>query len=131
MTPTLEHERRLYLVALADPSFTRTVLGMEPASPTGCRLDPFEASMVRLAALVAAGAGEVSLGSEVEIALAAGATAEHIAGVLISLVPLIGLTPVREAASKTVQALGSDARVQRRFVQTMSAGPILLFMSSP
>ena len=129
MTPTLEHERRLYLVTLADPSFARTVLGMEPASPTGCRLDPFEASMVRLAALVAAGATEVSLGSEVEIALAAGATAEQIAGVLIALLPLLGLTLVHEAASKTAQALASDARVQRTFVQTMSAGPILLFVS--
>jgi alkylhydroperoxidase/carboxymuconolactone decarboxylase family protein YurZ len=128
MTPTLEHERRLHLVALADPSFARTVLGMEPASPRGCRLHPFEASLVRLAALVAAGATEVSLGSEVEMALAAGATAEQIAGIRISLVPVIGLTPVREAASKTAQALGSDPRVQRSFVQTMSAGPIVLFM---
>jgi len=131
MTPTLEHERRLHLVALADPSFARTVLGMEPASPTGCRLDPFEASLVRLAALVAAGAAEVSLGSEAEIALAAGATTEQIAGVLISLVPVIGLAPVRKAASKTAQALASHPGVQRNFVQILSAGPIRVASTSP
>ena len=123
-----ESERRLLGVALADASVIRDVVGIDVYRRANRRSDPTTASLVALAALVSVGGSEASFGSTIEGAFAAGADPEEIAGVLVSLVPIVGLATVRDAASTTVRALGSEPDVQRRFVRILSEGPLRLFV---
>ena len=125
-----ESERRLLGLALGDASVLREVAGIDVSHLRGHHIDPATASLVALAALVTVGGTEVSFGSTIEGAFAAGADPEEIAGVLVSLVPVVGLATVREAASRIVRALGSEPDVQRTFVRIVCEGPIRLFVRS-
>ena len=125
-----ENEDRLLGLALGDPSTLRTVTGIDPdgARPTG--LDHGRRTLVALAALVAIGGNEVTFGAAVEAAFATGADPEEIAGVLTSLVPIVGLATARDAAEDIARALASDPDVQRTFVRIVSEGPVRLFIPS-
>lgn len=65
-------------------------------------------AIARVAALVAIGGAEPSFDELVDAAMSAGATADEIVDVLISLRPIVGLPRVVEAAPKLALALGYD-----------------------
>ena len=71
-------------------------------------LEPKTLALVRLAALVAVGGAEPTYGSEVAVAVTAGATTAEIVGVLAATIPIIGLPAVVAAAPKLALALGYD-----------------------
>jgi alkylhydroperoxidase/carboxymuconolactone decarboxylase family protein YurZ len=125
-----ESERRLLGLALGDATMIRDVAGIDMYRRLRRHADPTTASLVALAALVTVGGSEVSFASTIEGAFAAGADPEEIAGVLVSLVPVVGLATVRDAAGRIVRALGSEPDVQRTFVQIVSEGPLRLSVRS-
>lgn len=71
-------------------------------------LDPKALALVRLAALIAVGGAVPSYGVQADAAVGAGATVAEIVGVLVALVPIVGLPCVVEAAPKLAMALGYD-----------------------
>jgi 4-carboxymuconolactone decarboxylase len=77
-------------------------LGPEPA------LDPKTLALIRIAALVAERGPVPSLGEQADAAWTAGATGGEIVGVLIALIPVLGLPCVVDAAPKMALALGFD-----------------------
>ena len=125
-----ENEERLLGLALGDDLMIRRVTGIDTGGAPTTGLDGDRRTLVALAALVAVGGNEVSFGKAVEAAFAAGADPEEIAGVLISLVPIVGLATVRGAATTIVRALASEPDVQRAFVRMVSEGPVRLFVPS-
>jgi alkylhydroperoxidase/carboxymuconolactone decarboxylase family protein YurZ len=127
---TTENERRLLGLALGDASVLREALGFDMDRRSHRNLDHLTASLVVLAALVTVGGTEMSFGSAVEAAFAAGADPEDLAGVLVSLVPVAGLAKVRDAAGRIVRSIGSEPDVQRTFVRIVSECPVRLFVSS-
>ena len=71
-------------------------------------LDARTLALVRLAALVAVGGAVPSYGAQADAAVDAGATAAEIVGVLVGVVPIVGLPRVVAAAPKLALALGHD-----------------------
>lgn len=71
-------------------------------------LNPKEALLVRLAALLAVGAATPSLREVVDRASAAGATANEIVGVLVAVGPAIGLASLVACAPRLAMAIGYD-----------------------
>ena len=61
----------------------------------GAALDQRTVALVRLAALVAVGGSVASYGAEVDAAVDAGATADEIVDVLVSIVGVVGLPACR------------------------------------
>jgi Carboxymuconolactone decarboxylase family len=124
-----EHEDRLLGLALCDISVIRTVTGIDPDPAASTRhLDAATRTMVALAASVSMGGSEVIFGAAVEAAFAAGADSEDIAGLLVSLVPIVGLAKVRDAAGTIVHAMAPDPDVQRRFIRVVSDCPVRLYI---
>lgn len=96
----------LRLLALNDEHFAEqcaTGVGIE-----SFRLDPKTLALVRLAALVAVRGAVPSYGAEADAAVSAGATVAEIVGVLVSVVPVVGLPSVVAAAPSLAMALGYD-----------------------
>jgi alkylhydroperoxidase/carboxymuconolactone decarboxylase family protein YurZ len=71
-------------------------------------LDPKVAALVRVGALVAIGAPEACLEWSTGRALAAGATEDEIAGVLLAVAPVIGLSRIVAAAPGVACGFGYD-----------------------
>ena len=71
-------------------------------------LDPRCAALVRVAALIAAGATEPAYLREVQEALALGATPEEVTAVLAAVAPITGSAHIMDAAPKLALALGYD-----------------------
>ena len=71
-------------------------------------LDPRTLALVRLGALVAVGGSVPSYGAQADAAVDAGATVDEIVGVLVGVIPVIGLPRVVAAAPKLALALGHD-----------------------
>jgi alkylhydroperoxidase/carboxymuconolactone decarboxylase family protein YurZ len=65
-------------------------------------------ALVRLAALVAAGAPSSAYRNVVEPAIAAGATVEELVGVLLAVAPTVGLSRVVLATPRLSAAIGYD-----------------------
>jgi 4-carboxymuconolactone decarboxylase len=83
-------------------------LGEEGITRVGSRLDPKTVALVRIAALVAVGGAVPSYGTEVDVAVSAGATAAEIVEVLLDIVSVVGLPCVVAAAPNLALALGYD-----------------------
>ena len=75
---------------------------------SGSTLDQRTVALVRLAALVAVGGSVASYGAEVDAAVDAGATANEIVDVLVSIVGVVGLPRAVSAAPTLALALGYD-----------------------
>ena len=101
-------EEMLRRLAMIDEGFVErgAGLGLGPAGISA--LDPRTAALLRLGASAAIGAPEVCLEWSVGRALAAGATEEEIAEVLLAMVPVAGLGRVAAAAPEVATALGYD-----------------------
>lgn len=98
----MDYTDRLRRLAINDP---RLEEGVE-IQPTV--LQPKTLALVRLAALVAIGGAEPSYGSEVDLAVTAGASTGEIVDVLAAVIPIVGLPNVVAAAAKLALALGVD-----------------------
>jgi 4-carboxymuconolactone decarboxylase len=81
-------------------------LGLGPVRKS--TLDPKTAALLHVAVLVASGAAAVCLEWSAARALAAGATEDEIADVLLAIAPVAGLGRVVCAAPQVATALGYD-----------------------
>lgn len=71
-------------------------------------MDAKTRALVRIAALIAASAAQSSIHREIDDAIAAGARASEIVGVLDAVMPLLGRACIVKAAPKVALALGVD-----------------------
>jgi 4-carboxymuconolactone decarboxylase len=102
------HEENLRRLALHDERCIEAVLAMPMRSSESSGLHPRTYALVRLAALVALGAGSVSYHWAVGAALAAGATADDIVGTLVAVAPISGLARVLSATPEIALSIGYD-----------------------
>jgi alkylhydroperoxidase/carboxymuconolactone decarboxylase family protein YurZ len=71
-------------------------------------LDPKTVALARLAALVAIGGALPTYSALTDAAIGMGATPDEIVGVLVAIVPTVGLPRVVSAAPSVAMALGYD-----------------------
>ena len=102
------HKEMLRRVALNDEDFMQSVLGMGHETLEVSRLDQKTYTLVRLGASLALDAAPSSYQSNVDLALAVGASVDEIVGTLIAVAPIIGLARVVSAAPELALALGYD-----------------------
>jgi alkylhydroperoxidase/carboxymuconolactone decarboxylase family protein YurZ len=102
------YKETLRRLALNDEAFVDSVLGMGRDTVEVSRLDQKTHALVRLAASLAVDAAPSSYQSNVEAALAAGASLEEVVGTLIAVAPTVGLARVVSAAPELALALGYD-----------------------
>jgi alkylhydroperoxidase/carboxymuconolactone decarboxylase family protein YurZ len=96
-------------LAIIDQRFASDQAGLALGTPPdGWALDPKVAGLVRIGALAAIGSPEVCLEWSTSEALAAGATEEEVADVLLAVAPLIGLGRLVAAASGVAVGCGYD-----------------------
>ena len=102
----MDYTERLRRLAINDARLADECDHGAAAEPA--ELDPKTLALVRLAALVAVGGAVPSYGEHADAAVSAGATANEIVGVLVGVVPIVGLPCVVAAAPKLAMALGYD-----------------------
>jgi len=93
---------------MIDEGFVEDQAGLKLGLAKVSALDPKTAALLPLAASGALGAPGVSLEWSTGLALAAGATEDEIAEVLLAIAPMTGLGPVAAAAPNVGTALGYD-----------------------
>jgi 4-carboxymuconolactone decarboxylase len=103
-----EYKVTLRRIAVRDDRYIDGLLQAESASATIAGLDDRSHALIRIAALVASGAAPPTYMSSVEAALGAGATHDEIVGVLIAVLPLVGISRVVSAAPNLGLASGYD-----------------------
>ena len=101
----------------------RAGLGLGPAGPS--TLDPKTAALLRVGACVAIGSPGVCLEWSTGRALAAGASEDEIAGVLLPIAPIAGLGGVVAAAPEVAIALGYDIEAARPRYRSAGGDPPL------
>jgi 4-carboxymuconolactone decarboxylase len=103
-----EYKVTLRKLAIRDDRFIEGLLQTDRASATISGLDDRSHSLIRIAALVALNAAPPAYMNSVEAALSAGVTHEEIVGVLIAILPVVGIARVVSAAPNLGLALGYD-----------------------
>jgi 4-carboxymuconolactone decarboxylase len=108
MGQTVRFQETLRKLAMIDEAFVEEEagLGLDPAGKTA--LDPKTAALLRVGVAVAIGPQAVCLEWSTGRALAAGASEDEIAGVLLAIAPVAGLGRVVAAAPEVATALGYD-----------------------
>jgi alkylhydroperoxidase/carboxymuconolactone decarboxylase family protein YurZ len=108
MSSTTRYQETLRRLAMIDEAFVgdQARVGLEPAGTAA--LDAKTAALLQLGASVATGSSEVCLGWGTTRALAAGATEDEIADMLLTIAPVTGLSRVVCAAPYVATALGYD-----------------------
>ena len=108
MSKTVRFQETLRRLAMIDEGFVEDEagLGLGPAETSA--LDPKTAALLQVAAAVANGSPGVCLEWSAGRALAAGATDDEIADVLLAIAPVTGLSRVVCAAPDVATALGYD-----------------------
>ena len=101
----MELLRRL---ALNDEAAVESALQMYVSEAGNSGLAPKTCALVRLAGLVALNASPATYGWSATAAFAAGATDEEIVGVLVALLPIIGVARASGAAADIAAAIGCD-----------------------
>ena len=104
----MRYQDILRRLAIVDERFASDQAGLVLGPLGGQGLDPKVAALVRVAALAAIGSPDVCLEWSTSEALAAGATEEEVAGVLLSVAPVIGLGRVVAAANGVAGGCGYD-----------------------
>jgi alkylhydroperoxidase/carboxymuconolactone decarboxylase family protein YurZ len=103
-----DHEATLRKLAIRDDTFIESVLAREQENESASALDAKKHALVRIAGLVALDAAPPSYMASVEEGLGAGLTREEIVGVLVALMPVVGVARVVSAAPKLGLAVGYD-----------------------
>jgi 4-carboxymuconolactone decarboxylase len=108
MGQTVRFQETLRKLAMIDEGFVEDEagLGLDPAGQTD--LDPKTAALLQVGVSVAIGSPAVCLEWSTGRALAAGASEDEIAGVLLAIAPVAGLGRVVAAAPEVATALGYD-----------------------
>ena len=108
MGQTVRSQEILRRLAVIDEGFAEDQAGLGLGLPASRLLDPKTAALVRVGALVAIGSPGVCLEWSTTRALAAGATEDEIADVLLAIAPVAGLGRVTGAVPAIAAALGYD-----------------------
>src|ERR1700745_1952748 len=95
-------------LAMIDEGFVEDQAGVGLCLTRTAALDPKTAALLQLGASVAAGSPGVCLEWSTTRALAAGASEDEIADVLLAIAPVTGLGRVVAAAPEVATALGYD-----------------------
>jgi alkylhydroperoxidase/carboxymuconolactone decarboxylase family protein YurZ len=108
MNPTARFQEILRRLTIIDDGFVegQAGLGADPAGLSA--LDPKTAALLQLSVLVAIGSSAYSLQWSTGRALAAGASEDEIAEVLLAIGPVAGLGRVASAAPAVAAALDYD-----------------------
>src|SRR5215469_10643328 len=108
MGQTARFQETLRRLAMIDECFVENQARLGLDLPAAWALDPKTAALLRVAACVAAGAPPVCLEWSTGRALAAGASEDEIADVLLAIAPVTGLGRIVTAAPEVAIALGYD-----------------------
>jgi alkylhydroperoxidase/carboxymuconolactone decarboxylase family protein YurZ len=108
MQQTARFQEILRRLAMIDESCVEDQAGLALGLAEGSSLDPRAAELVRVGAAVAIGASPVCLEWSTGRALAAGASEDEIADVLLAIAPVAGLGRVTGAVPGVAAALGYD-----------------------
>jgi alkylhydroperoxidase/carboxymuconolactone decarboxylase family protein YurZ len=105
---TVRFQEILRRLAMIDEAFVedQAALGLDPAGLSA--LHPKTAALLRVGASVAIGSSAVCQEWSTGRALAAGASEDEIAGVLLAIAPVAGLGRIVSAAPEVAMALGYD-----------------------
>jgi len=108
MSQTARFQETLRRLAMIDEGFIRDEAGLALGSPATSALDPKTARLLQVGASVTVGSSPVCLQWSVAQAMAAGATEDEIADVLLAIAPVAGLGRIAAAAPDVAIALGYD-----------------------
>jgi len=108
MAQMVRFQETLRRLAMIDEPFVEDEAGLKLDLAESSALDPKTAALLRVGVSVAMGSPEVSLEWGVARALAAGASKDQIADVLLAITPVAGLDRVVAAAPYVGIALGYD-----------------------
>jgi alkylhydroperoxidase/carboxymuconolactone decarboxylase family protein YurZ len=103
-----ETKQTLRRLALNDDDFVDLVLGVGRTNIGVSGLDQKTHALVRLGASMAIKAAASSYQSNIDMALAAGASVDEIVGTLIAVAPDVGVVRTVSAAPELALALGYD-----------------------
>lgn len=106
MDPALRYQETLRRLAIFDEELVTAGFGLDLGRTSV--LDPKTAALLQLGVSVATGSSAVCLEWSVGRALAAGATKDEIADVLVAIAPVAGVGRVVSAAPQVATALGYD-----------------------
>jgi 4-carboxymuconolactone decarboxylase len=108
MDQAVRYQETLRRLALIDEGFVEGQTGLALGLTHAPALDPKTAALLRLGASAAIGSPGACLEWSVGRALAAGATEDEIADVLVAIAPVTGLSRVVSAAPDVAVALDYD-----------------------
>jgi alkylhydroperoxidase/carboxymuconolactone decarboxylase family protein YurZ len=108
MGQTVRFQETLRRLAMIDEGFVEDQAGLRLGPAAASALDPKTAALLQVAVSVALGSPAVCLEWSTGRALAAGASEDEIAGVLLAIAPVAGLGRVVCAAPEVATALGYD-----------------------
>jgi 4-carboxymuconolactone decarboxylase len=108
MSQVARFQETLRRLAMIDEGFIRDEAGLALGSAATSALDPKTARLLQVAASVTIGPSPVCLQWSVARAMAAGATEDEIADVLLAIAPVAGLGRIAAAAPDMAIALGYD-----------------------
>ena len=108
MSQTARFQETLRRLAMVDEGFVEDEAGLGLGLGRTLALDPKATALLQLGVSVAIGPAPVCIEWSVDRALAAGATDDEIADVLLAIAPVAGLSRVVCAAPNVATALGYD-----------------------
>ena len=108
MDQTARFQEILRRLAMIDEGFVEDEAGLGLGQVATCTLDPKTVALLRVGASVAIGSSAVCLEWSAGRALAAGASEDEIADVLLAVLPVVGLGRVVSATPDLATALGYD-----------------------
>lgn len=108
MGETMRFQETLRRLAMIDEAFVEDQAQLGLGLGAGAGLDPKIAALLQVGASVAMGSSPVCLEWSTGRALAAGASEDEIAGVLLAIAPVAGLGRIVCAAPEVAAALGYD-----------------------
>jgi 4-carboxymuconolactone decarboxylase len=108
MGQTVRFQQTFRRLAMIDEDFVEDQAGLTLGPAGASALDAKSAALLQVAAAVAIGSSPVCLKWRTSRALAAGATQDEIADVLLAIAPVAGLARVVAAAPHVAAALGYD-----------------------
>jgi alkylhydroperoxidase/carboxymuconolactone decarboxylase family protein YurZ len=101
-------QETLRRLAMIDEGFVKDQAGLGLGPAAASALDPKTAALLQVAASVAIGSPAVCLEWSAGQAMAAGASEDEIADVLLAIAPVAGLSRVVSAVPDVATALGYD-----------------------
>ena len=108
MSQTVRFRETLRRLAMIDEGFIKDEAGLALGSAATSALDPKTVTLLQVGASVTIGPSPVCLQWSVTRAMAAGATEDEIADVLVAVAPVVGLSWVVAAAPEVATALDYD-----------------------